>query len=61
MAQVQAFFLKFNGVDDASSASNIKKNDASLALTQNSATVVAEKIGFNILLPKNLIFNPFFT
>jgi hypothetical protein len=38
-----------------------KKNDASLASTQNSATVVAGKTGFNILSSKNLIFNPFLT
>jgi hypothetical protein len=49
-------------VDNASSAPNIsKKNDASLASTQNSATVVAGKTGFNILSPKNLIFNLFLT
>ena len=53
-------FFKFNGVDDASSAPNISKNnDASLASTQNSATVVAGKTRFNILSPKNLIFNLF--
>jgi hypothetical protein len=56
---VRAFFYKFNGADDASSALNILKNDALPTSTQNPVIVVAEKTWFVIFSPKNPIFNPF--